>query len=73
MLCVALVSENLKHGFVALLFGEKFGGVVAIFIFVDDDVFGCRNEAVLNAAIAAQAFLIGAGVEESDVKRLVWL
>ena len=57
----------------ALFFGKEFGGVVAIFVFVDDDVFRCRNEAMLNAAVPSEALLVCAGMEEADVEWLVLL
>ena len=57
----------------ALLFGEKFSDIIAILVFVDNDVLGRRDEAVLDAAIAAKAFLVGSGMEETDVERVVLL
>ena len=57
----------------ALLFGEEFGCVVAVFVFVDDDVLGRRDEAVLYAAVAAETLLIGPSVEETNVERVVFL
>ena len=57
----------------ALLFGEKFSDIVAILVFVDNDVLGRRDEAVLDAAIAAKAFLVGSGMEKTDVERVVLL
>lgn len=54
----------------ALLFGEELGGVAALFVLVDDDMLWGGYEAVLYAAIAAYRFLVGSGVEESDVERL---
>jgi len=68
-----LVAEDFEHGFVALFFGKKLGDVFAVLVFVDDDVFGRGDEAMLDAAIAAKAFLIGAGVEEPYVEGLVFL
>lgn len=57
----------------ALLFGEKFSDIVAILVFVNNDVLGRRDEAVLDTAIAAKAFLVGSGMEETDVERVVLL
>ena len=57
----------------ALFFGEELGYVFSVLVFVDDDVFGCGDKAVLDAAVAAKAFLIGPSVEETDVERVVFL
>ena len=57
----------------ALLFGKEFGGIFAVGGFVDDDVLGRGDEAVLYAAVAAEAFLVSAGVEEADVEGVVFL
>ena len=57
----------------ALLFGEEFGGVVAVLVFVDDDVFGRWDKAVLYATISAEAFLVGSCMEESYIEWLVLL
>ena len=70
---VGSVAEDFEHGFVALLFGEEFGDVFAILVLVDNDVLGRGDEAVLYAAVAAEAFLVGAGVEEADVEGVVFL
>ena len=67
------VAEDFEHGFVALLFGEEFGDVFAVLVFVDDDVLGCGNEAVLYATVTAEALLVGSRVEEADVERVVFL
>ena len=57
----------------ALLFGEELGGVVAVLVFVDDDMLGRGDKTVLYAAIPTEALLISACVEETDVERLVFL
>ena len=68
-----LVSKDFQHRLVALFFGEEFGGVVSVFVFVDDYMLGCRYEAVLYTAISAEALLVGAGMEESYIERVVFL
>ena len=40
--------------------------VVAL-VAVDDDVLGCRDQAVLDAAETAQRLLVGTPVEDPDV------
>ena len=57
----------------ALLFCKEFCGVVAVFVFVDDDVLGGGDKAVLYSAISAETLLIGSGVEETNIERLVFL
>jgi len=51
-----------------LLLGEepRIIFVVAL-VAVDDDVLGCRDQAVLDAAETAQRLLVGTRVEEPDV------
>lgn len=68
-----LIAEDFQHGLVALFFGEEFCGVVAVLVFVDDDVFWGGDEAMLDTAVAAEAFLVGAGVEEADIEGFVFL
>lgn len=69
----SVISQNFQHRFVTLLFGKEFGGVFAVFVFVDDDHFRGWNQTVLNAAVTAQRFLVCAHVEESDVLFVVGL
>ena len=57
-----------QHRAVGLLLGEepRIIFVVAL-VAVDDDVLGCRDQAVLDAAETAQRLLVGTRVEEPDV------
>lgn len=70
---VESVSQNFEHRFVALFLGEEFGDVFAVFVLIDNDMLRGRDEAVLDAAIATEALLVGSSVEESDVKGVVLL
>ena len=67
------IAQNLEHGFVALFLCKQFGNVFAVLILVDDDVLWSRDEAVLDAAVAPETLLIGTGVEETDIERVVFL
>ncbi len=54
----------------ALLFGEQPGIILVVtFVAVDDDVLRRRDQAMLNAAVAADGFLIGPRVEKTDILR----
>lgn len=65
------ISQDAEHRAVGLFFGEQAGVVfVVVLVPVDDDVFGGRNQTVLDAAEAAQRLLIGSRVEKSDVLRV---
>ena len=56
---------------VGLFFGEQAGVVfVVVLVPVDDDVFGGRNQTVLDAAEAADRLLIGSRMEEADILRI---
>ena len=70
----ALVAEYPQHRAVGLLLGEepRIVFVVAL-VAVDDDVLGCRDQAVLDAAETAQRLLVGTRVEEPDVLRVACL
>jgi hypothetical protein len=65
------VAQYFQHAVALLLFSEKFGRYRSSLVSVDDDVFGGRNQAMLDPPVSSQAFLIGAGVEESEEKCLV--
>ena len=44
---------------------------LAVLIAVDDHVLGGGDEAMLDPAVAAERFLVSAGVEKADVQRLL--
>ena len=67
------IAQNLEHRFVALFLCKQFGNVFAVLVLVDDDVLWRRDEAVLDATIAPETLLIGTGVEETDIERVVFL
>ena len=65
------ISQDAEHRAVGLFFGEQTGVVfVVVFVPVDDDVFGGRNQTVLDAAEAADRLLIGSRMEEADILRI---
>ena len=57
----------------ALFLGEEFGDILTVLVLVDDDVLGGWDKAVLDTAVAAKAFLVGAGVKEADIEWVVLL
>ena len=64
------IAQNPHHRPVALLFGEQPGIILVVtFVAVDDDVLRRRDQAMLNAAVAADGFLIGPRVEKTDILR----
>ena len=65
------ISQDAEHRAVGLFFGEQAGVVfVVVLVPVDDDVFGGRNQTVLDAAEAADRLLIGSRMEEADILRI---
>ena len=65
------ISQDAEHRAVGLFFGEQAGVVfVVVLVPVDDDVFGGRNQTVLDAAEAAVRLLIGSRMEEADILRI---
>ena len=65
------ISQDAEHRAVGLFFGEQAGVVfVVVLVPVDDDVLRCGDQAVLDAAEAAERLLVGSRVEKSDVLRV---
>ena len=64
------IPQRLKHGFRGLFLCEDGGGEVAVLVTVYENVTGGGHEAVLDAAVAGDCFLVCAGVEEADIKVL---
>ncbi len=65
------VAQQLQHALGALCVGEDGVDQCAVGPAVDEHVLGLGDEAVLDAAEAAQGVLVGAGVEVADVLPLV--
>ena len=60
-----LIPQHLEHGLGGLFLCEDGGGEVAFLVTVYEDVLGGGHEAVLDAAVAGNCFLIRSGVEET--------
>ena len=68
------ISQDAEHRAVGLFFGEQAGVVFVVrLVAVDDHVLRGGDQAVLDAAEAAERLLVGARVEESDVLRVALL
>ena len=66
-----LVPEYAQHRAVGLLLGEQARVILVVrLVAVDDHVLGCGDQAVLDAAEAAERLLVGSRVEKSDVLRV---
>ena len=69
--CGGSIAQDTHHGAVTLLLGEQTRVVfVVALVAVDDDVFGRGDQAVLDAAEAADRLLVGARMEKTDVLRV---
>ena len=62
-----LIAQNFQHRLKALFLRKKLGGELAIFVAVNEHMFGCRHQAMLGSAIAAKRFLISSRMEKADV------
>src|SRR5450631_1957717 len=64
------VTQDLQHALRRLFLGVYPVDEFAVLVVTDDDVFGRGDEAVLDAPVAADLVLVGAGVEKSHIERL---
>src|ERR1017187_3806937 len=62
------IPQYLHHTFRRLLVGEDFVGKLPLFVYVDQNMLWGWNQAMLNATVPAQAFLVGPGMEETDIE-----
>ena len=66
---VLLVSQDFQHALCCLFFGIKPVNQLSVFIIVNDNVFGRRNQAMFDSTISADLILVSAGMKKSEVQR----
>src|ERR1022692_4659340 len=62
------IPENFQHALRSLLLGIDPVHQFSILISFKDDVFGRWDQAVFDAAIAADLILVGAGMKKTDIE-----
>src|SRR5436309_1498774 len=62
------VTKYFLHAFHTLLRCKNFVAKGSVFVCINNEMLWSRYQAMLNATIPAEAFLVCAGVEESHIK-----